>query len=245
NAEVIWKLVYISNVSPHDYSDWYNPRIGDEPANPDQKQELIAALAANNEAFTGYGLSAPSPTLVSGFDPDDTRKDITVIDQYAGIPLNFTYCGKFQGMNQATSPRGNHGEDIVIFRLADVILMLAEAENEQGKINEAAEHIDMIRARAYEPDRPAMVNTGLNEDDVREIIFHERRNELAGEGHRRYDLVRWGKLVETVQNVDYGPHYHPQNNVQPHHILFPLNPDIIEIANKRAGKEVLKQNPGY
>lgn len=245
NLEVIWKLAYVSNVSSHDYGDWYNPRIGDEPADPSQKQLLLDALAANNEGFTGYGLSGPSPTLVSGFDSDDIRKNSTIINEYEGIPLRFTYCGKFQGLNQTTSPRANHGEDIIVFRLADVILMLAEAENEQGKVNEAAAHIDLIRNRAYEPDRPSLVDSGISQEGLKDILYNERRNELAGEGHRRYDLIRWGKLIETIQNVDYGPNYMPQNNIQPHHVLFPINPNFIEIANKRAGKEVLKQNPGY
>lgn len=245
NSEVIWKLAYLSNISSHDYGDWYNPRIGDEPANSSQKQELLAALAANNEGFTGFGLSAPSPTLVSGFDDDDTRKNSTIINEYEGIPLKFTYCGKFQGLNQTTSPRSNHGEDIIIFRLADVILMLAEAENEQNKVNEAAAHVDLIRNRAYEPNRPSLVGAVTSQNEIRDIIFNERRNELAGEGHRRYDLVRWGKLIETVNSVDYGPNYAPQGNIQPYHTLFPINPTVIELANSRAGKEVLKQNPGY
>ena len=243
NPEVIWKMVYISNLSAQDFSDWYNPRIGDEPADAEQKQALIDALAANDEGFTGYGLAGPTPTLIAGFDDDDTRKDITVVDTYEGIPLNFTYCAKFQGLNQTTSPRTNHEEDIIVFRLADVILMLAEAENEQGKTAEAAAHIDQIRVRAYEPDRPPL--TGLSTDDIRDILFDERRNELAGEGHRRYDLVRWGRLIETVRNVDYGPDYFPQGNIQPFHVLFPLNPNSIEIANERAGTEVLRQTPGY
>ncbi len=245
NPEVIWKLVYVTNVSRQVKSDFYNPRIIDEPADPDQKDELLAALASNNEEFTGFGLSAPSPTLVAGFDNDDTRREISIIEEYEGVPLRFTYCGKFQAKNQTTSPRGNHGEDIIIFRLADVILMLAEAENEQGKVEEAAAHIDLIRVRAYEPDRPSLLSSGLSQEDVREVLYNERRNELAGEGYRRYDLIRWGRLLETIQNVDYGPNYMPQNNIQPYHKLFPINPNFIEIANERAGEEVLDQNPGY
>ena len=243
NPEVIWKIVYISNLSGQVHADFYNPRIVDEPADSEQQPALVDALAANGEGFTGFGLSGPSPTLAAGFDDDDTRKAITIVDTYEGIPLNFTYCGKFQGLNQTISPRANHEEDIIIFRLADVILMLAEAENEQGKSAEAAAHIDEIRVRAYEPDRSPLA--ALSQEDIRDVIFDERRRELAGEGHRRYDLVRWGRLIETVQNVDYGPNFSPQENIQPFHVLFPLNPNIIEIANERAGSEVLVQTPGY
>ena len=88
-------------------------------------------------------------------------------------------------------------QDWVIMRYADVLLMLAEAENElNGPTLLAYNSINAIRTRAGMPPLPV----GLSKDDMRKRIRHERRIELAFEGQRYFDLKRW-KTAKTVLNA--------------------------------------------
>lgn len=237
NAEVIFKTVYTRDLGTTPLPDFFIPRLNDEPANSDDKQALRDALAANGDGFTGFGLAIPSPGFINSLAADDTRTPLNFTQEYEGIPLNFPYSPKFQNLDQVESPRANHGDDVIIFRLADVYLMLAEALNEQGKTGDALSFINPIRQRAYEPDRPDLA--GLDQSAIRDVLWDERRWELYAEGHRRYDLVRWGRLVETVQGADYGPLFDGPANIQPHHVLMPIPPTTIELAPQ------LDQNSGY
>ena len=103
-----------------------------------------------------------------------------------------------------------------LIRYADVMLMKAEALIEQNKnLDEARELINQIRRRAmnsvdgnYSPVdcNPMLASyacseypaNGWNQDYARRAVRMERRIELAMEGHRWFDLVRWGNVVETM-----------------------------------------------
>ena len=113
-------------------------------------------------------------------------------------------------------PWGASSLNYIIIRYADVLLMKAEALIEQNKdLNEARDLINQVRAKAarsvdanYSPiDCNPMVATylvreysaqGWNQDYARKAVRMERRLELAMEGHRWFDLVRWGEAVSTV-----------------------------------------------
>ncbi len=83
------------------------------------------------------------------------------------------------------------GEDVPIMRMADLYLILAESLAEQGKA-EALDWVNKVRARPS-VDMPAKTAADGNLVD---IVRHERRVELAMEGIRLYDLMRWGNLGE-------------------------------------------------
>ena len=86
------------------------------------------------------------------------------------------------------------GHNFIVLRYAEVLLTLAEAENEvNGPTNEVYSAINEIRARAGLPGLPS----GLNKDEMRTRIRHERRVELALEGKRWFDIQRW-KIGEEV-----------------------------------------------
>lgn len=78
----------------------------------------------------------------------------------------------------------------VLLRYADVLLMCAEALNEQGETGGAKVYIDQVRARAGMP-----ATTATSQQELREQIRHERAVEFALEGQRFYDLRRWGDAV--------------------------------------------------
>lgn len=108
-----------------------------------------------------------------------------------------------------------------IIRFADVLLMAAEAHYQLGNEAQAREYLNRVRERA-ELDE---VTAGGNE--LFEAIVRERQLELAFEGHRYQDLVRWGRAAEEIQGFQAGKHE-----------LLPI-PDI----DVRTGN--LVQNPGY
>ncbi|WP_162418586.1 RagB/SusD family nutrient uptake outer membrane protein [Cyclobacterium roseum] len=220
NEEVIWAIDFQKDVpgNAQDRTDGFNPRLRDEPKNPADRGPLSDALAARNEEFNGYGLTVPILSFIDEFPENDLRRPYNILSHYLGFELTFQYLTKFTNFDFVNSPRGNHGEATLIFRLSDVYLMLAEAENELNGPGNAYQYINAVRERAYEPDQPY---AGMSQSDLRTAIQAERRWELAGEGHRRYDLIRWGILVETVKNAEYRT-YDPGNNIQPHHIRLPI-----------------------
>ena len=221
NLENIWEIDFVKDVNSNDWVDHFTPRIRDEPKEADRQGDLSTVLAERNEGFTGYGLAIPLPDYVNKFPIDDLRRSSNIATEYLGFELNFPYMPKLWNLDQINSPRGNHGDNKIIFRLADVYLMAAEAENEINGPASAYQYINKVRERAYEPDQPL---TGLSQEDFRQAIYDERKWELGGENHRRMDLIRWGILLDVVKNTEYRV-YNPAANIQPHHVLLPIPPE--------------------
>ena len=93
-------------------------------------------------------------------------------------------------------------------RYADVLLIYAEALNEwkNGPTTEAYEAVNKVRRRAYEyPSNTSLCDLpdGMDKENFRKAVRDERAFELAFEGHRRMDLVRWGIYYETIQQTYY------------------------------------------
>ncbi len=125
--------------------------------------------------------------------------------------------------------------DFILMRLADAYLLRAEAYWRSGNNAAAAEDINRIRTRASWPGKEAEMQ--ITAADVTEdFILDERARELVGEGHRWFDLVRFGKLVERVKkyNLDAAP------NIKDYHKLRPIPLD--QIDRTEGG---YAQNPGY
>lgn len=221
NSESIWEINFVKDINQDDWVDHFTPRIRDEPNDPTQRGALSDALGARNEGFTGYGLAIPIPDYVNEFPMDDLRRSSNIITEYLGFELKFPYMPKLWNLDQLNSPRGNHGDNKIIFRLADVYLMAAEAENELNGPDNAYQYINKVRERAYEPDKPL---SGLTKENFRQAIYDERRWELGGEGHRRMDLIRWGILLDVVKETEYRI-WDPAANIQPYHILLPIPPE--------------------
>ena len=98
--------------------------------------------------------------------------------------------------------------DRIFIRLAEVYLTYAEAMIESGNIDDSVlDAINIVRARAYKVDYKGSGYpkvTTKDRDRLRSIVRVERRMELAYEGHRRMDIIRW-KIADQVLNTpDYG-----------------------------------------
>jgi hypothetical protein len=123
------------------------------------------------------------------------------------------------------------GTDIVVWRYADVLLMMAEAINEsQGPVAEAYDYIDSVRNRAHVP--PYTVGQ-FTTDQFREKIKDERLFELWCEGSRREDMIRWGDYISRAKSA--GSVFAKDDFV-----LYPLPRKVISET-----KGVVVQNNGY
>lgn len=190
-----------------------------------------ATLAYDYPGSTGYGgvpflddFTAELDLAVSeGMEPIYSRK-------YAGMDIGVRADVDFLGTNVGNNWR--------IIRYADVLLMLAEAINEQNKPADAEPFVNMVRERAA-----VSTLTGLNQDQMRQAIIDERVLELSGESHRFFDLVRWGLaddyMGETSLHGD-----HPKSlsggefqNGKHEYIWIPVS--------ELSANENLVQNPGY
>ena len=160
--------------------------------------------------------------------------------------------------------------NIPIIRYADVLLMLAECEVESGSLERARELVNMIRARAgacaqgpdggvTSIDDPGITwanyRVGTYDEPwtdqaaARKAVRTERRLEMAMEGHRFFDLKRWG-VAEQVIN-DYLAVEKTRRNylestggMEARHNLFPIPFTQIQLSAVD-GTPMLTQNPGY
>jgi hypothetical protein len=93
----------------------------------------------------------------------------------------------------------NSGMNWPVLRMADVILMLAEAKAELGESGEAISLINQIRQRAFGNSNHNL--GGLAGDALKDAILQERKLELLGEGTRRWDMIRSGKFSQMAVAV--------------------------------------------
>ncbi|SEQ09045.1 RagB/SusD family nutrient uptake outer membrane protein [Neolewinella agarilytica] len=235
NSEIIWELDFakdITSVLDEPFAgaafagnaNWrasiFSPRIRDEPLNSGERGTLRDILASRGEAMNGTGLQIPLPDLVNKFPLNDLRRPHNIITNYQGVELKFPYMPKLWNLDLATSPRFNHSDNRIVFRLSDVYLMAAEAENELNGPENAYQYINEVRKRAYATQEEWEL-TGLSQVEFRNALRDERKWELAGEGHRRMDLIRWGILLDVVRSTEYRV-YNPAENIQPYHVLLPI-----------------------
>ncbi len=163
----------------------------------------------------GWGFGRPSWDYITSFEAGDPRLDASVI--FLGETLSGTLIVgsdlttdttrvngqivEIECYNQkvyvegATNPQDGWGYNRRVLRYADVLLMAAEALNENNKPADALTYLNLVRQRARGgnagilPDR-----TETNKDLLRQLIWQERRHELAFEDVRYYDLKRQDRM---------------------------------------------------
>jgi len=170
------------------------------------------------------------------------------------------------GVNTGPNPRLN-ANNYRIIRYSHVLLMLAECEIEVGSLAKARDLVNQIRNRAANPEGfvsgsdgrpaanyvvreyPASSPIFSTQATARQAVRYETRIELAMEGHRFFDLVRWG-IADVTLNAYYAKekdkraYFNGVTFVKGRHEYYPI--PLTEILNsKKDGVETLKQNPGY
>lgn len=226
------------------------------PRSTDTK--LLTGISINNTSTGGW--NTPSSDLIRDFEPDDKRLDasIGIIEGTYNASSYFVYSAVKSVVNYTPAPGKTgvpyikkylhaplpaptgSGDNFPIYRYANALLLLAEALNEQGKSGDALAPLNKVRRRAGLPDV-----TTTNVDQLRDIIFHERRVELAFENHRWTDLLRTGRALEVINafgKVIKGEQPFLAANayvIDPHHLLFPIPQPELDLNMK------MVQNPGH
>lgn len=148
-------------------------------------------------AFGSDALFFPSPAFRESFEDGDQRRDLI----YDVTQVQPRKIWKFfgQGFNdESPAPSDNN---IVMVRLADIILLKAEAHAQLGQTSEALELLNRIRTRAGLPSLNLASAIDLY-GDLESAILHERSIELSFEGHRWFDLVRTGRAINVMNPIN-------------------------------------------
>ncbi|MDO8898709.1 MAG: RagB/SusD family nutrient uptake outer membrane protein, partial [Bacteroidales bacterium] len=182
--------------------------------------------------------NTPSNDLVAAFDAegDVIRKNSSIsFDDVSGRwsdpywpQSTFPFINKYRNIAQP-SP-----QNFILLRLADIILLKAEALNANGDVSGAATLVNQIRSRVNLPNTNA-----TDQQAMRLAIEKERRFELAFEGHRWYDLKRTGRAVEVMNNVKGPGGASLGYSVNENRLLWPIPQSELDKNTK------LVQNTGY
>jgi hypothetical protein len=195
-----------------------------------------------------YSICRAMPEFYNSYADGDIRRDHNIVD-YVVIdaegntePTNdgFYYAFKWRH-DPNPETRGYATEwqspfNFPLTRFADVLLIYAEAQcRADGSPNsDAYAAINRVRKRAKLENL-----SGLSGQEFLDAVLDERKWELAFEGHRWSDLVRYGKLINAVKGASVGNPI-AAANIRDHHVFFPIPAREIQVSNGD-----LQQNPGY
>lgn len=206
NNEIIFAVHFNKEIEGEGHSYWYN---------------LTNASDDTNQTIS----------LLNTFPTGDTRKDLIT---YVQVEKNVRLMNKFYDTKSPTFK--TVGNDQILLRYADVLLMYAEALNEiqydasEGSL--ALKYLNAVRQRAGISNLTAKQLS--TQEKFRKGILIERQREFPYEGQRWFDLVRMGfaKSVMAENGVE----------IKDYQLLFPIPQQEIE---KVGNKSILWQNPGY
>ena len=213
-------------------------------SNENQSSWLSTFTGPRNSGMAAgcYGWNQPTAEFVSQYETGDVRKEKTIF--YTGCPTfdGMTYSSAYSTtdynvrkflLTKAQSPDYNtSNQNWVVTRYADVLLMKAEALNEMGQTTLAEAPLYEVRCRAGLTNRSTI--EGLSQMQMREKIIHERRMELAFEGHRWFDMIRYkdNYALNFLHSIG-------KTAATSKHLLLPIP------TQEREANPKLTQNPGW
>lgn len=154
---------------------------------------------------------------------------------------------------------GSSNINYSIHRLADILLLRAEVAVEENDLSTALDLVNRVRARARDGQRITFADGSEaanyvietypsfpNQDFARKAVRHERRLELALEGHRWFDLMRWGVAEETMTDY-FATEDRPLLTANGRFVsnFLPIPESEIDLTRDENGNPTLKQNAGY
>lgn len=196
------------------------------PTNTDQNTLETIGVPGGNIILS------PSAALRAQFVDDDTRKDASYLEIYTETSGVKSYFGSIviKGNGVVEGGVRKFADDVILYRYADVLLMKAEAKNALSL--DPSNEINMVRKRAYKDKYSdyKFVKGSIDYND--EEILKERLLELAFEGKRWWDLVRFNKAFDLVPSLN--------GRADKKHLeLFPIGSNVLSLE-----PEVV-QNAGY
>jgi hypothetical protein len=181
-------------------------------------------------AVGSYAIYTPSVKWKNSIETGDLRRDFV----YDVVPADPKAIWKYLGKGVSDEVSTPSKQNIILIRLADIMLLRAEALNKLGGAankTEALNLLNIIRVRAGLPAFADEAAAIAMYGDLESAILHERSIELCYEGHRWFDLVRTGKAIETMG---------PQNGLSDEdNLVWPVH---INSLNKNPN---LQQNEFY
>ena len=195
------------------------------PANPGRRIN-VGFLAGQQ-----YNLATDVPLQTRGGAPLSFTKDINLFETGPDLEAKGIRPTKYPVDYVSEGKGGNGAEnDHVSFRLADVLLMKAEAILRGGTPTSAgsfgATPLAIVNALRTDPSRGASALTALSLD----ALLDERGRELYGESWRRQDLIRFGKFLQARKDK-------PQSASK--HLIYPIPQTQVDVNSN------ITQNPGY
>jgi len=203
-------------IEPNGEVVWEVAMAGGSSALGDSKLGYYNGPRYNN---TGNSALVILPTFFYLFDSTDLRRDVTIAPYFinqnftlAGRPLSSMPDGKFRrdwtsNPSLVATAAQYMGLNWPLIRYSDLLLMYAEAENElNGPSASAYNAVNMVRRRGFgkpvsTPDATVDLPSGLGKAAFFNAIMKERSLELASEGHRKYDLIRWNLLAQRLDET--------------------------------------------
>ncbi len=196
---------------------------------------------ASKKIPDGYGFAEVTMEFINAFEPDDPRLKFSVArhnEPYFGYiyKASFSSTGasprKFLQDTSEVTQKSDGDINYGAIRFAEVLLWEAEALAELGRTSDALAPLEQVRARARaqatNPATALPMITTTNQQELIDIIRHERLVELGFEMHRFFDLVRWGIAADVLNGFVVGKHE-----------VFPLPQTELDLNS------FLTQNPGY
>lgn len=227
NREVLMAIRYEPLVAVDNY--YFNGYMSAQsnPANTDAATKAIIGQPGGNNIWS------PSVLVRNQFTTDDQRRAATFLDinvtNTAGAVVPFgSIIVKGDGVVQ--NGIRYFADDILLYRYADVLLMKAEAKNALGQ--DPSPEINLVRQRAYGTAFASRTYVNGTKDANDAAILKERLLELAFEGKRWWDLLRFGKAFDLVPSLQ-------TKKGQDYLLLYPIGTATISLEPK------VTQNPGY
>ncbi|MFV0591440.1 MAG: RagB/SusD family nutrient uptake outer membrane protein [Draconibacterium sp.] len=241
NQEVIFSLYFDREEATNFGSNFlYNPN-----------DLLSSATDLNGSAFTSDPLALVNggvlrheykESFVKSFDEKDTRRAGTFMEYLrGGFGSAMT---KLMGTYSASLGTRAYDSDIIVYRYADVLLMMAEIEN--GLNNDPSTYVNQIRRRAYGVIYPPFIDGTFAENEL--AILTERNKEFVSEGSRWFDLIRMqdasGNSLVFSDNANFADTYGDTptavlSGSQSYMILWPIDVGVLN------DDPLLEPNPGY
>ncbi|MEO9512520.1 MAG: RagB/SusD family nutrient uptake outer membrane protein [Flavobacteriaceae bacterium] len=228
------------------------------PYNGNLDPRIDYTMGRRGIQYNGYGINEGQAWI---------RSTTADIGSSPYLPKKNIYQLSEVDINQGTGGWGQQhsGINYNIMRYSDVLLMAAEAAVETGDLQTALDYVNEVRNRAknmtyvpeYDDDNVAIRNTTAanyviepytsfpDVDYARDAVRFERRLELAMEGHRLFDLRRWGTTVEVLNEyiTNESRTVTVFSEVNPYIATFDVLPIPINAIDLSVG--ILEQNIGY
>ena len=225
-----------SDASP---ADWTANNYRAYEGNVDVQMMGVRELSGSTTHNAGWGFNKAEPNLVNAFlaEGDMVRLETSIYNidtlnaRQGGLSFNRDY--KYTGWycNKYAPKKINQGDGIGaseldynvnerVVRYADVLLLAAEAHmlKSAPEENKTHQYINEVRDRVD----LAPIDAGLSGDDLFNALVTERRLELAMEGHRYHDLIRWGIAGDVLVNQPEAPSNNKGSFEVGKHEFFPI-----------------------